>query len=58
MQKRLQECKQSGVIRDCIFGEDWATSNEITWKRLKAHPELKNDPDLGRKNRGISIILL
>ncbi len=58
VQKRLQEMIQSGHIRGCIFGETWSKSNEISWKLLQSHPDLKNDSDLGRANRGITIVLL
>jgi hypothetical protein len=58
VQKRLHELAQNGLIRVCIFGEDWARSDDQTWKLLQAHPELKRDPDLGRRNQGITIVLL
>jgi hypothetical protein len=29
-----------------------------TWILLKAHPALKNDPDLGKRNQGITIVVL
>ena len=57
-QRRLRELAEGGQIRGCIFGEDWAKSNDQTWTLLRAQPELKSDPDLGRKNQGITIILL
>jgi hypothetical protein len=50
--------KEAGQIRDCIFGEDWSKSDETTWRLLQAHPELKDDSDLGRRNPGITIVLL
>ncbi len=58
VQRRLQELVQSGEIRGCIFGESWSKSDEAAWKLLRAHPELKNDSDLGRRNQGITIVLL
>lgn len=58
VQKRLRELWDTGGIRGCIFGEDWATSDEATWRLLQSKPELKSDPHLGRKNAGITIILL
>ena len=57
-QKRLLEILGSGQIRACIFGEHWAKSDEQTWKLLGGYPQLKNDYDLGRKNQGISIVVL
>jgi len=58
VQKRLRELVECGQIRGCIFGEDWATSDEATWRLLQSQSELKTDPDLGRRNRGITVIVL
>lgn len=58
VQKRLHEMQQAGEIRARIFGEDWSKSNDEAWKLLQARSELREDPDLGRRNQGISIVLL
>lgn len=58
VQKRLLEMVEGGEIRACIFGDNWSKSDETAWKLLQSHPELKNDSDLGRRNLGISIVLL
>jgi hypothetical protein len=58
VQKRLFEMEQNGQIRGYILGEDWSRSNDAAWKLLQSHPELKSDSDLGRGNRGITIVLL
>ena len=58
VQKRLAEMAQNGQIRGCIFGENWSKSDEAAWKLLQSHAELKNDSDLGRRNQGITIVLL
>lgn len=58
VQKRLLEMVQAGQIRGCIFGENWSKSDEAAWKVLQSRPELKSDSDLGRRNRGITIVLL
>lgn len=58
VQKRLREMAEYGQIRGCIFGENWSKSDELTWKILQSMAELKSDPDLGRKNPGITIVLL
>jgi hypothetical protein len=58
VQKRLLELFQSGHIRGCIFGENWSKSDDAAWKLLQAHPGLKSDSDLGRGNRGITIVVL
>lgn len=58
VQKRLVEMAQNGQIRGCIFGENWLKSDEAAWKLLQSHTELKSDSDLGRRNQGITIVLL
>ena len=58
VQKRLRELVVAGELRGCIFGEDWTKTGEDTWRILQARAELKNDPDLGRGNRGITIVIL
>jgi hypothetical protein len=57
-QKLAIDLLQNGQICACIFGEDWSKSDEVTWKLLQANPELKADRDLGRRNRGITIVVL
>ncbi len=57
VQKLLMEMAQSSQIRGCIFGENWSKSDELAWKLLQSHAELKNDSDLGRRNRGITIVV-
>jgi hypothetical protein len=56
--KRLTEMTSRGEIRACIFGEDWAKSDESAWALINARPELKQDHDLGRRNLGITIVVL
>src|ERR1039458_1883851 len=58
VQKRLLEMADNGQIRGCIFGENWSKSDETAWKLLQSHSDLKSDSDLGRGNRGITIVLL
>lgn len=58
VQKRLLEMVQNGQISGCIFGEDWSKSDDAVWKLLQSHPDLKTDSDLGRRNHGITIVLL
>ncbi len=54
LMKRLGQAE----IKAVIFGEDWRVSNECTWELLKKMPELKQDSDLGRENKGITIVVL
>jgi|SRR4051794_34767639 hypothetical protein len=58
VQKRLREMENAGAIRACIFGEDWGPSDTKTWELLKARPELKEDSDLGRRNLGITVVVV
>ena len=52
----LQQMKQRGEIAAVVFGEEWATSDTDTWSRIKRYPALKQDSDLGRRNRGITVV--
>jgi hypothetical protein len=58
VQKRLREMSERGEIRGFIFGENWARSDEQAWKIVSARKELKQDRDLGKGNRGITIVEL
>jgi hypothetical protein len=58
VQKRLCEMAESGQIRGCIYGENWAKSDEVSWKLVCENRELKGDSDLGRRNQGITIVVL
>lgn len=55
---RLAKEKAAGKIGDFIPGEDYRISNENTWALLKRAPELKQDRDLGRGNKGITIVVM
>ena len=57
VQRRLIEMAGRGEIRGCIFGEDWTKSDERAWALINSHSELKRDPDLGRRNLGITIVV-
>jgi hypothetical protein len=58
VQKHLRELAETGEIRGCIFGENWSTSDERSWRLLQRKPELKSDSDLGHRNKGITIVVL
>jgi hypothetical protein len=58
VQKRLYQMAEAGEIEAVIFGENWSKADETTWRLIKAKPELKNDPHLGRTNRGVTIVVL
>lgn len=54
----LSRYKKSAMIQDFIAGEDFRISNETTWALIKRMPEIKQDRDLGRENKGITLVLL
>lgn len=58
VQAELAQLARGGQIRAFIAGEDWRISDEHTWALLQSHPELKQDSDLGRGNKGISIVVI
>jgi len=58
VQRKLREMSDESQIRGCVFGEDWSKSDKQTWALLGSHPELKQDSDLGRRNRGITVVVL
>ncbi len=58
VQKLLMERMNRCELQLVIFGEDWRISNEASWALIKKWPELKQDSDLGRENRGITIVVL
>ncbi|HZD33454.1 MAG TPA: Smr/MutS family protein [Candidatus Angelobacter sp.] len=58
LQATLRQMEEQGEIRACIFGEKWHKGDERTWELLKRYPALKADRDLGKSNRGITIIVL
>jgi hypothetical protein len=58
LQNELRRLADAGGVRSYIAGEDWRVSQENTWEFLKRYPEWKRDSDLGRANKGISIVLL
>lgn len=55
---RLHREKRLGTIQDFVPGEDFRISDETTWALIKRAPELKQDRDLGRENKGITIVVL
>ena len=58
LQKELQRLVGTGALRSFVTGENWRISDEKTWELLKRYPEWKRDSDLGKANKGISIVLL
>ena len=57
LQRDLFTGARNGTFRAWVAGEDWRVSDEITWNLLKNLPEWKQDADLGKGNRGITIVV-
>ena len=58
IQGMLARMAQEGDIKAFVAGEDWRISDETTWRLIQRHRELKQDRDLGKGNKGISIVVL
>ena len=58
LQRALRRMVDDGKLRAAIAGEDWRIADETSWTLLKKFPEWKQDTDLGRGNRGITLVLL
>ena len=58
LQSTLRQMTERHEISDCIYGENWRTSDERSWELLKRMPELKIDSDLGKGNKGVTIVIL
>ncbi|MBZ5529797.1 MAG: Smr/MutS family protein [Acidobacteriia bacterium] len=58
LQKSLRKAAREGTIAAFVAGEDWRISDETTWNLLKKYPEWKQDSDLSKNNKGISIVVL
>ena len=57
IQNDLARRAAAGEIAALIEGEQWRISNEATWTLLQRFPACKQDRDLGRANKGISIVV-
>ena len=58
LQATLRRAADDGEIAAVIYGENWRVSDERAWELLKRYPEWKADSDLGRGNKGMSIVVL
>ena len=58
IQGMLARMAQGGDIQAFVAGEDWRISDETTWRLIQKHRELKQDRDLGKGNKGISVVVL
>ena len=53
----LMQQMQNNRVSRVIFGENWRVSDPETWAVLQKYPAFKADRDLGRGNKGITIVL-
>jgi hypothetical protein len=58
LQSLLRQMADRKEIQECIFGEDWSKSDERAWTIVKRFPQFKQDRDFGKKNKGITIVVL
>jgi len=58
LQATLRQMADRREIHSCIYGENWRRADESAWALLKRSPELKEDRDLGKGNRGITLVVL
>ena len=54
----LDELKKSGSIKDFVGGEQWSKFELRTLTLIDQMPQLYNDSDLERSNRGITVVFL
>ncbi len=57
IQATLRQAVAEGRVAAFIAGEDWRISDATTWSLLKRFPEWKQDHDLNRRNKGISVVV-
>ena len=58
LRKSMVLRKKEGVIRDYVAGEDFTIFNPVTLSLLEAVPDVRNDPDLGATNEGVTVVWL
>jgi hypothetical protein len=57
IQAKLRAAAERGELRAVIYGEDWRIADEQSWPLLQKFLEWKQDADLGRGNRGITLVV-
>jgi len=58
LRKSLAQMQKTGRIRAFIIGEEWDLVTATLKQFFEKCPELRQDSDLGKANRGITLILL
>lgn len=54
----LRRLMSTGLVADFVDGERWRRGDATTDALLRKYPALRNDTDLGRGNKGITIVAL
>lgn len=54
----LRRVKEDGGIRLFVNGESWSSFDSRSKELLKECPELLLDKDLGRANKGVTLVLI
>ena len=52
----LDELKASGLVKEFVIGEQWSKFELRTLTLIDRMPQLYNDQDLERSNRGITVV--
>jgi hypothetical protein len=58
LRQSLGQRQRDGKIRGFVAGEEWNIFEDGAREALDRCPELSRDPDLNRRNSGITIVLL
>nr|WP_290668585.1 Smr/MutS family protein [Ardenticatena sp.] len=58
VRRELNAQTRRGAIRLVVRGEDFHAANASLDMMLAMYPALRDDPDFGRRNEGITIVLL
>lgn len=56
--RHLARCKQNGIIKDFVRGEEWAENNPVVKNAIKFCPELVLQQNLYQLNSGVTVVLL
>jgi len=58
VRSQLRQMNEAGRIKAFVTGESWSQFDDFSKQLLKQVPETLLDKDLGRANRGITLVLL
>jgi carbon monoxide dehydrogenase subunit G len=58
VRSQLRQMKEAGRIKLFVTGESWSQFDDFSKQLLKQVPETLLDKDLGRANRGITLVLM